>query len=258
MLSAHIQNHKSSIAEGGLKDCLAVILAGGLGTRLRPVFDQGPKCMAPVGGRPFLDYLLRRVARAGIKHVVLCIGYLGEHIQAYFGDGSAWGLNLSYAIEHTLLGTAGAVKNAESWLQQKTSFVFNGDSFLDVDLAGLLAFHRVRKALLTIALARYSNPARYGRVLLDAGGAVTAFIEKDVMHPDSRESECYINGGVYVLSPGALALIPAAQVVSWEKDVFPRLLGAGLYGYSSTGYFIDIGVPADFQRAQTELVQKFG
>jgi len=244
---------------GALEEYWAVILAGGLGTRLRPVFDQGPKCMAPVGGRPFLEYLVYRLAAAGIKDVVLCIGYLGEQIQDYFGDGSARGLNFRYAIEHQLLGTAGAVKNAESWLQQKTCFVFNGDSFLDVDLAGMLAFHRARKALVTIALARCSDPARYGQVLLNAEGAVTAFVEKDAANPAAAgEAECHINGGVYVLSPGVLEHIPAGQVVSWEKDVFPRLIGAGLYGYSGAGYFIDIGVPADFQRAQTELVHRLG
>jgi NDP-sugar pyrophosphorylase family protein len=214
--------------------------------------------MAPVGGRPFLEYLLRRIAHAGIRKVVLCIGYLGQQIQEYFGNGSSLGLSLTYSIEQELLGTAGAVKNAEPCLQQKTCFVFNGDSFLDVDLAGMLGFHCERKALLTIALAHYPDPARYGQVLLDGDSALTAFIEKGVASLESRSgTECYINGGVYLMSPDVLGRIPAAQAVSWERDVFPRFIGAGLYGYSATGYFIDIGVPSDFQRAQTELVQQF-
>ena len=235
---------------------LAVVLAGGLGTRLRPVYRQGPKSMAPVAGRPFLEYLLLWLRSAGIGRVILCVGYKRLPIERWFGRGKKWGLEIAYAVEQEPLGTAGALKAAEKLINTESFFVLNGDSFLDVDLRAMSEFHHHQNSRATIALAQVKDPDRYGSVSCDPQGRVVGFVEKGGAPEDSRDAP-YINGGVYLLDRKILKDIPAGRAVSIEKEIFPALVGGDLYGFPASGYFVDIGVPHDFERAQLEFPKRF-
>jgi len=243
----------SDTAGPGL-DIATMILAGGLGTRLRPVFSSGPKAMAPVGGWPFLEYQLSFLRREGIAEVILCVGHQHEQISTRFGDGAKRGMRLRYSVETQPLGTAGAIRRALPLANADPVLVLNGDSFLEVSLRELVAFHRRRRALATIAAAHVRDAGRYGTLQVDRHQHVRRFEEKSSSAADSGERA--INGGVYVLSAEVLALIPPAGRVSLEREVLPRLPVERTYAYEDTGYFIDIGIPSDFDRAQRELPQR--
>jgi len=253
-------NSKSTHTSTSLEKCQALILAGCLGTRLRSAFDVGPKSMAPVGGRYFLEYLLDWLRSAGIRELILCVGHKKSQIQNWLDDGREWGLHIRYSVEKKLLGTAGALKLAEKMISGESCFVVNGDSFLGIDLKEMYQFHVKHRSLATIALARVRNSARYGTVQLDRKARIVAFREKSAgaskRGPSSGNLQL-INGGVYVLEKQFFDAIPPRKAVSLERDVFPPLVGKNLYGFVTSGYFIDIGVPADFERAQTELPKRF-
>jgi NDP-sugar pyrophosphorylase family protein len=260
MLKAKRSTHGR--VEAPIEGSQALILAGGLGKRLRAAFDTGPKSMAPVGDRRFLEYLLVWLRSAGIKDLILCVGYRKNQIQSWLRDGSDWGLRIRYSEEKRLLGTAGALKQAEEMLSTQNCLVINGDSFLDVDLRKMYRFHQRHDALATIAIARVRNSARYGTVQLDRSEKIVAFQEKRKNITTSGRSLSpagmqLINGGVYLFQRRFFDSIPARRATSLEKEIFPRLVGGDLYGFVSCGYFIDIGVPSDFERAQTELRKRF-
>jgi D-glycero-alpha-D-manno-heptose 1-phosphate guanylyltransferase len=223
-------------------DMQALILAGGAGTRLSSVLGELNKPMAPVAGRPFLEYLLLRLKKYEIDEVTLCVGYKADLIQSYFGTGKRWGMHVSYSHESDFLGTGGALKLAEAYIHEKECFVMNGDSLFAIDLSTLMHYHRMMKAKATLALAQVENTQRYGSVGLNKAGEVVSFIEK-------RESnnEGLINGGVYVFAREVLDLIPDGQPVSLEKDILPGLIGHAVYGLPSQDYFIDIGLPEDYK-----------
>lgn len=229
----------------------AVILCGGLGTRLQAAYDSGPKALAPVSGRPFLDYQLAWLARQGVRSAVLCVGYRHAQIEARYPAGAGDPV-IRYSVEETPLGTAGAVKHAEAAIEGEQFFVMNGDSLADVSLAELLAFHRGHNALATIAVVEVADAARYGSVALDGDGRVTGFAEKGAASGPGR-----VNAGVYVMERAVLAMIPAGRAYSLEREVFPSLLGRSLYGFSANGSFIDIGVPEDLRSAQTVIPERF-
>ena len=173
----------------------ALILCVGLGTRLRRVIDDRPKPMASVAGKPFLEYLIWQLKRYGFRDIVLCIGYLGDQVRAYFGDGSDWDVHISYSHEPEPLGTGGAVKLAEALIREDNFLVMNGDSFLDIDLNGLVNYHFEKRALATMALVEVENPARYGAVEINERGEIKNFVEKGM---SSRSK--LINGGIYVFN----------------------------------------------------------
>jgi NDP-sugar pyrophosphorylase family protein len=226
-----------------LCDVTPVILAGGLGTRLRSVIADRPKAMAEVAGHPFLFYVLRRLEAAGCRTAVLCIGHLGAQIQAAFGDGFG-AMRLSYAVEHALLGTGGALHNALPLIATDTVLAMNGDSWCEADLPTFLDWHRSRPAALSLLLTEVADSGRYGRVDLGEHGAVTRFREKE---PGSGAG--LINAGLYLTSRDRLAAIPADTVVSLERDVFPGLIGHGLYGWTGGGRFLDIGTRESYGEA---------
>jgi NDP-sugar pyrophosphorylase family protein len=240
----------------------AVILAGGLGTRLREAYATGPKCMAPVGGRPFLSYLLTWLRSQGVKEVILCVGYKRTHIQQYVGKGRKWGLRVQYSIEEELLGTGGAVKKAE-WLVSGTRlFVVNGDTFLGVNLREMFQFHLSCGALATLAVVNVADDGRYGSLKLNDEGKITAFLEKGEgnLGHKSDETTKSINGGVYIFEKKLLNYIRAPGPVSLEKNVFPQIVASKnkkVYGLLIDAYFVDIGVPKDLWRAQRELPERF-
>jgi D-glycero-alpha-D-manno-heptose 1-phosphate guanylyltransferase len=221
----------------------AAILAGGLGTRLRSVVADRPKVLAEVRGRPFLSFLLDQLSTAGLHSVVLCTGYRGEQICQAIGDRYR-DLRLSYSREMRPLGTAGALRLALPCLPSDPVLVMNGDSFCSADLAAFWNFHCCRRAEASILLTRVSRAQRYGGVDVDNNDAVIEFAEK---RADGGAG--WINAGIYLLSRQVLLSIPEDQPVSLEYDVFPSLVGRGLYGCKSGGRFLDIGIPDDFASA---------
>ncbi len=223
----------------------AIILCGGLGTRLRPIVSDVPKTMADIRGRPFLEYLLAQLRSSGIGQAVLCAGFRAEQIRAHCGAGSRFGLQLEYSIESEPLGTAGALKLAEPLLDGDSWLLMNGDSFFDIPIPDLIQAHARDPAVVTLALARVEDASRYGAVELAADGVVTHFSQNfDSPQPG------LINGGIYMLERSALQRIPANRTVSLERDVLPGLVGRGLRGLPFGGFFVDIGVPAGYVRAQ--------
>lgn len=229
----------------GLHRTPALLLVGGLGTRLRSVVPSAPKPLAAVGKKSFLELLIRQLKHQGIRRVILCTGYLADQVENEFGDGRALDLEISYSRELDPLGTAGAVKLAQPHLKGASEFlVMNGDSFLEIDLRQLIQFHRDRRALVSVAVVRVEDSSRYGTVKVDSNQKVIGFVEKaGSTGPGS------VNAGVYVFSPEVFEYIPEGRS-SLEKDVFPHLLSKGVYAQEHSGMFIDIGTPEDYARAQ--------
>lgn len=221
-----------------------LILSGGLGKRLRNVIYDRPKPMAPVAGKPFLEYLILQLKKQDLRHIVLCIGYLGKRVQEYFGDGSGWGVRISYSYEAEPLDTGGAIKLAEALIREENFLVMNGDSFLDVDLKQLVDYHLKNKALATMALAEVKNAARYGVVKINKKGEIESFVEKG-----GTSKSKFVNGGIYVFNRKIFRYIPKGTV-SLEREVFPNLIGKKFYGMPVKGFFIDIGMPEDYRWLQ--------
>jgi D-glycero-alpha-D-manno-heptose 1-phosphate guanylyltransferase len=235
--------------QADLADCPVFLLAGGLGTRLRSVYNDGPKVLAPVNGQPFLGYILRSLATSGLRQVILCVGYQSDQIRQWLGDGEGFGLSVSYSDETQPLGTAGALRLAFSRFGfGRRFFAMNGDSILQLDLRSMYANHVQTRSLATVALVNVSDTSRYGAVDFGDSGAITSFREKGDSH-----SPGYINGGVYLFEAAAMDHVPLEGAVSLEREVLPALIGDRLQAFPTSGYFIDIGIPADFARAQMEL-----
>ena len=226
-------------------DMKAVLLVGGLGTRLRSAVPSAPKVLASVGKRSFLQLLVSQLRSQGIHRLVMCTGYLADQIENEFGNGQVWGVAIEYSREEQPLGTAGAVKLAARYLKDEAEFlVMNGDSFLEIDFHSFMEFHRSHEAIATIAVFRVENTSRYGTVNVDANDRVLGFAEKT-----GREVPGLVNGGVYLFNRAVLQCIPE-RPVSLEKDIFPQLLDQGVYAQEQHGMFIDIGTPTDYARAQ--------
>jgi D-glycero-alpha-D-manno-heptose 1-phosphate guanylyltransferase len=223
----------------------AVLLVGGLGTRLRSVVAYTPKALAVVGNEPFLNLLVRQLRRQGIRRLVMCTGYLGDQIENEFGDGHAWDVTIEYSKEMQPLGTAGAVKSAGRHLRNLSDFVvMNGDSFACVNFHQLFRFHRMHGGLVTMAVVQVGDAARYGTVRIGHAGRINGFEEKTGNHAPGL-----INAGLYVFSSEILNHIPDGPA-SLEKTVFPQLLDYGVFALKQEGIFIDIGTPEDYIRAQ--------
>lgn len=222
-----------------------VVLAGGKGTRLRSVVSDLPKCMAPVAGRPFLAWLLDDLREAGFDHIILSLGYKHEAVEAWVATRPDRD-SITCVVEEEPLGTGGGVRLALRQAREGAVFILNGDTFFGVDYPAMQAFHRQSGAQATLALKPLRDFDRYGEVTLDGQGRITAFREKRPC------AEGLINGGVYLLQREALAEMP--DRFSLEKDYFePKAVSADLAGFQSEGYFIDIGIPADYARAQRDF-----
>ena len=235
---------------GGRRLVIAVVLVGGEGTRLRPLTYTTPKPMLPIANRPFLEHQVEHLRAHGVDRIVLACGYKPDAIRAHFGS------ELEYVVEPEPLGTGGAIAYAAREAGISETFVAcNGDVLTDLDLTALVAFHRDRRARMTIALHPVDDPSRYGVVATDADGAVTAFIEKP---PPGSTPVRTINAGTYVAEPDVLDLIPPGGAVSVEYDVFPRLVGQGLYALADEGAWRDIGTPESFLAANLERMPPGG
>ena len=228
----------------------AFILCGGFGRRLRPVVSDRPKSMAVVAGVPFLELLLRQVRAQGIGEAILGTGYMAEQIEDYFRNGAALGMTVRYSRESEPLGTGGALKLAERLLSDPV-LVLNGDSFVEWDLEAARNLFERRGADAVMVLQRVPDIARYGSVAMEPDGRVSDFVEKG-----TRTGAGLINAGVYLLRKEIVMGLPEKEAVSLERDVFPRLPAEKLYGLVTEGIFIDIGIPADLERAQSVLRPK--
>ena len=224
-----------------------VILAGGLGTRLRGTIGDLPKPLAPISGTPFLEYLIKLIANQGFTNVIISCGHGADAIKDFFGDGSNFGLKINFTFEKELLGTGGAIKLAEPLIDSDDFFVMNGDTYFEVDLGEMVQFHKSRNALGTIALLNKVDTGRYGRVVIDLDKRILSFSEK------ANGKAGLINGGIYIFRRDIFDWIPSGKVVSLENEILPQLVGEGFFGFSVNGYFIDIGIPEDYEKAKKEL-----
>ena len=229
----------------------ALILAGGEGTRLRPLTTTVPKPVVPLVDRPFIAFMLDWLRGQGVDEVVLSCGHLAWGMRNVLGDGSAFGVRLRYVEEPRPLGTGDAVKFAEELLDDRF-LMLNGDVLTDLDLTGQIAQHERTGARATIALTPVEDPSNYGLVRLDDSSAVTEFVEKPA--PDQIDTR-NISAGVYVLERSVLELLEPEEPASIERDVFPQLVGAGLHGYVSDGYWLDIGTPARYLEATFDILE---
>lgn len=227
-----------------LSQVTALILAGGLGTRLRSRVADRPKVLAPVLGQPFLSYLLDRLQISGIQKVILCIGYLGEQIQETYGS-SYQNIELYYSQETSLLGTGGALRLAMPLISTPTVLILNGDSFYDANLNDFYQWHLAQRSNASLTLTQVPDTARYGRVQLNESSQITDFEEKG-----NTSGLGWINAGIYLIKRHLLTQIPENQVVSLERELFPNWIETGLYGYRTQGQFIDIGTPESYALAE--------
>lgn len=227
----------------------AIVLAGGFGTRLRGVVDDVPKPLAPVAGRPFLAWLLDRLADGGMRRCILATGYLSALIEQRIG--TRWGgMDIAYSLEPEPLGTGGAIRLAATRLQGDAAHVLNGDTWLEYDPLALEDAARTAGASMAIALARVDDVARYGSVGVDQG-RVSGFREKGETGPG------WINAGCYFLGADALAAMPHRDAFSFEQDVLqPRVQSGAVAAFTATTGFIDIGVPEDYARAQLQFARQ--
>ncbi len=225
----------------------AVVLAGGLGTRLREVVKDVPKPMADINGKPFLEYLLLFLNKQDIEKVVLSVGYRYEVIKEYFGD-SFLNIHLLYSIEEEPLGTGGAIKKALSFIDEDEVFIFNGDTFFQVDLFKFYEFHSRKKSRLSLALKMMNITDRYAIVEIDEHHRITAFLEK-------KESQGgFINGGIYLMNKEFFLSFNLSDKFSFEQNFLESYYkDYEFYGFPSDSYFIDIGVPEDYNKAKYGL-----
>jgi NDP-sugar pyrophosphorylase family protein len=230
----------------------AVILAGGQGTRLRPLTLTCPKPLVPLLNVPFLHYQIALLRQHGVRDIVVSGSDRWEMIQAAMGDGSAFGVRLRYAVEPEPLGTGGGLRNAAGLVDSRV-VVLNGDVLTDLDLTAMIAAHAERKARATIALTAVENPGQYGVVEADPDGRVLRFLEKPAPGQSTART---VNAGAYVLDRELLDLIPSGRVTSIEREFFPRLLAENfpVFGWNADAYWLDIGTPQKYRQAHRDLL----
>jgi mannose-1-phosphate guanylyltransferase len=234
----------------------AVILAGGEGTRLKPLTYKRPKPLMPVAGRPCIDYVIRSLVAAGFQEIVITTAYLSDTLIKSIGDGPGYNASILYSFEERPAGTAGAVRRVGNFIDE-TFVVAMGDILADVDFRALYEFHKRKGGLVTIALTEVDDPTQYGIVGVDGSGRIVKFKEKP---PKEEAFSRLANAGIYVLEPEVLDFIPVDQKFDFAKDLFPKLLAKGLplYGSKLDGVWMDIGRPHDLWKASMEIVRREG
>lgn len=230
----------------------AIVLVGGEGTRLRPLTFGTPKPMVPIMNVPFLARTLERLYDAGIRDVILPAGYMPQAITDYFGDGSSFGMKITYVIEDEPLGTAGAIKNVEQYIHG-AFFVLNGDVLTSLDLQAMIEYHKAKGGLGVLHLIKVEDPAAFGCVVHDQSGRISQFVEKP---PKGTEPTNEVNAGTYLLEKAVLDVIPPGRNVSIERETFPKLLAGAhsLYAYTTTDYWIDLGRPEHYLNAHRDIL----
>ena len=230
----------------------AILLVGGMGTRLMPLTSKTPKPMLQVAGVPFTEHQIRKAAQAGISEIVLATSYKAELFEPYFGDGAKFGIKIKYAVEESALGTGGGIRNAAALLDDCDQVViFNGDVLSGHDLAAQIQSHINNRADVTLYLTKVEDARAYGCVELIADNQIKSFLEK-MENPVSN----MINAGCYIFNRKVIDQIPANQVVSVERDTFPSFLSSGVkvYGYLDNSYWLDIGNPQALVKASADLI----
>ncbi len=229
----------------------AIVLAGGLGTRLGNLTKDRPKPMIDINAKPFLEYLLKFLILQRIESVVLSVGYKNEKIKAYFGNNYK-GLDIKYVIEKNPLGTGGAIVKSMQFVEEDVFFVLNGDTFFNISFSSLQDFHRSRNCQITLSLKGIENAERYGFVNIDENGRVNGFVEK------TQNKKGFINGGIYIIDKDFLSSLTFPEQFSFEKDFVEKTYGIyKFYGLAFDAYFIDIGIPEDLDRAKKDFALIF-
>jgi NDP-sugar pyrophosphorylase family protein len=230
---------------GQLEDVTATVLAGGLGTRLRSRIADRPKVLAPIHGRPYLAYLLEQLAEAGVREVVLLTGYRAEQVRSAFGTTYA-GLRLTYSVERSPLGTAGALRQALPYLRSSTILVLNGDSYCAAPMADFLTFHHRQSADFGLVLTPVEDASRYGRVRVGRDGRVLRFEEKS-----AASGSGWVNAGIYLVNRSLIEEVPPDAPMSLERDLFPAWVhGKRCFGFACRARFLDIGTPESYAEAE--------
>ena len=230
-------------------------MAGGEGTRLRPMTANQPKPLLPVANRPIMEHVLRLLKKHGFEETVVTVQFLAALVRNYFGDGEDVGMFLQYATEEMPLGTAGSVKNAEDALKDSPFLVISGDALTDMDLTEMRRFHKENGALVTVGLTRVPDPLEFGIVIADEDGRIQRFLEKPTWGQVFSDT---VNTGVYIMEPEVLAEVSAKESVDWSHDVFPKLLarGAPIFGYISDKYWEDVGTLESYMKAQADVLSR--
>lgn len=232
----------------------AVIMAGGMGTRLRPISGESPKPMVPMLGKPLMEHILELLRREGFEDICAAVRYRAGDIMAYFGDGSRFGVDMQYRVEEEPLGTAGAVKNCRDFYGDEDFLVISGDAACDFRLSRLMEEHKRRGAAVTLALYRHSEPLRYGLAVTDGEDRIRGFVEK----PDwSRVVTDLVNTGIYIISPKIMELVPEGREFDFAKDLFPLLLKRGelMLGLPMEGYWCDVGTPLSYYHCCADALE---
>ncbi len=232
----------------------AVVMAGGEGTRLRPLTSNRPKPLVPILGKPIAQHIIEHLARAGITEIVVTLYYLAEEIQNYFGDGADLGVKLHYFIEDTPLGTAGAVKMAEEILGDDTFLIVSGDALTDFDIEKAVLAHKTRQAEASLVLYSVSDPREFGVVITEEDGRITRFLEKPSWSEVFSDT---VNTGMYLIEPSVFALMEKGKSYDWSQDIFPKLLEQNrpLFGYVMEEYWCDVGSHDQYRSAQYEMLE---
>jgi mannose-1-phosphate guanylyltransferase / phosphomannomutase len=228
-------------------------MAGGEGTRLRPMTANQPKPMLPVVNKPIMEHVLRLLKQHGFAETVVTVQFLASLVRNYFGDGEDVGMSLTYATEETPLGTAGSVKNAEDGLRSGPFLVISGDALTDIDLSAMVRYHKKQGALVTVGLTRVPNPLEFGIIIVGEDGRIQRFLEKPTWGQVFSDT---VNTGIYVMEPEVLAEVPAGETADWSADIFPQLLKTGgpLYGWIADGYWEDVGSHESYFQAQADAL----
>jgi len=230
----------------------AVIMAGGEGSRLRPLTCSRPKPMVPVANKPVMQHIVELLKKHGFEDIAVTLLYMPEAIKEYFDDGRDYGVNIFYFIEDTPLGTAGSVKNAEEFLDD-TFIVISGDALTDADLRKALEFHNAKGSIATLLLKKVDIPLEYGVVVTDDEGRITRFLEKPSWGEVFSDT---VNTGMYILSPEVLKLVPKNEMFDFSKDLFPLILKERMpiYGYIIDDYWCDIGDPQAYIQSHIDIL----
>jgi mannose-1-phosphate guanylyltransferase/phosphomannomutase len=242
-----------SAKPGHVPPMKAVLMAGGEGTRLRPMTANQPKPLLPVVNKPIMEHVLLLLRKHGFTETVVTVQFLATLIRNYFGDGEELGMKLDYVAEEVPLGTAGSVKNAEEYLRGEPFLVISGDALTDIDLTDMVRFHKESGAKVTIALKRVPNPLEFGIIIVDDQGRIQRFLEKPTWGQVFSDT---VNTGIYIMEPEVLERVAPGEVVDWSGDVFPELLAEGepLYGYIADGYWEDVGTHESYLSAQADVL----
>lgn len=231
----------------------AVVMAGGEGTRLRPLTSSRPKPLVPILNKPCMQHTIELLKRHGITDIVVTLYYLADEIEGYFGDGSELGVNLIYTVEDTPLGTAGSVKKAEEYLKDDTFIIVSGDALTDLDVDKALAFHREKGSVATLVLQHVDNPLEFGVVITDDGGRIRRFLEKPSWGEVFSDT---VNTGMYILEPSVFEYMQPEKNYDWSQDIFPQLLTEEkpMFGYVLGEYWTDVGSLQQYRQAQYEML----